>query len=677
MQEGKGKVRILKKITSVLLAGLLAAQTLLVGAVTTSSVDSYYVGTPKIDGETSRTVDYIYDGVTRTDFVLSGTSKYINHGGAQRFSTLEFDPSQDDLYFEVRGGNYIHSQVKTSTAMNNYNTANASEGKRAIAGTNGDLWLMVNNRIFTSGSKQNVTKGYIVPMGFAMYDGELVCTQNLQVDGSWSFGVSSEGKGLIGYLRSNVRATNQKTGTNIAIDGINRIPENNSLVMYTDHGYQTNHSMNDAYEVIIDCDYDYNVRAGAVITGKVTAITKPGGTKYNCTANRIVLTARGSEKIDLIDDFKIGDTISINVDFIDLNGRTEEWYTVDNIISGHFPHVMNGVATEWDSSQAVNYPQTCIAVKKDGNVLIITSYGRQGSYSEGIWIKEMPQLLVEMGVEWAFMMDGGGSADMVCENASGAYELTGRTSDNKAQTLGGERSVVNNIILAVGPSKTGTGTTDIKMNATTGSKIIRNTQNVSAAANGGILSAKATDYKNPSFYFDLYGGTSASTYKYMVVEGKPTENNGGTFTLGLYPSAGRTLDPVISTGKKITFDCNGTWQRKLVNLSSSAEWTGRMNYIRMDLFDDSGIGVMGEGIDISRVRFFSSLSEAQKYIDGTGDTSVRGDANGDNTLNLNDVTLVLQKIAGWNVTLNDLADYDSNGKVDLYDVTCILRKIAG
>ena len=667
----------MRKITSILLAGILAAQTLLVGAVTSSSVDSYYVGTPKIDGETSRTVDYVYDGVTRTDFVLSGTSKYINHGGAQRFTTLEFDPAQDDLYFEVRGGNYIHSQVKTSTAINNYNTANSSAGKRAIAGMNGDLWLMVNNRIFTSGSKQNVTKGYIVPMGFAMYDGELVCTQNLQVDGSWSFGVSSEGKGLIGYLKSNVRATNQTNGANIVIDGINRIPENNSLVMYTDHGYQTNHSMNDAYEVVIDCGYDYNVRAGAVITGKVTYITKPGGTKYNCVANRIVLTARGSEKIDLIDDFKIGDNVSINVDFIDQNGRTEEWYTVDNIISGHFPHVMNGVATTWDNSQAVNYPQTCIAVKKDGNVLIITSYGRQGSYSEGIWIKEMPQLLVEMGVEWAFMMDGGGSADMVCENASGAYELTGRESDAKSQTLGSERSVVNNIILAVGPSKSGAGTTDIKFTGSTDDVIVRDPYNVSATAPDGVLNLTATDFKNPSFKFDLFGGTNASTYKYMVIEGKPTETNGGTFTMGLYASGGRALDPIMSQGQKITFDCNGMWQRKMINLSTQSAWAGRMNYIRMDLFDDSGIGAVGEGIDISKVKFFSSENAANNYLNGIGETVMDGDVNGDKTINLYDVTRLLQYLAGWNLTVKDQADCNRDGNIDLFDATCILRKIAG
>lgn len=669
----------MKKISSILLSGLIAAQTLLAGAVTASSVDSYYTGIPTIDGETSRTVDYLYDGVTRSDFVLGTSSKYSNHGGEQKFSTLEFDPAQDDLYFEVTGGTYISSLVKTSTAITNYNSAHASEGKTAIAGTNGDLWLMTGTHIFTSGSNQNVTKAYQVPMGFAMYDGELVCTQTLGTPGSWSFGVADDGTALIGYLRPNIKAVNQTTGSTVTVDGINRIPKDGYLVMYTDKGYASNHSMNDAYEVVIDCDYDYTVKAGATITGKVTAITEPGGTKYDCTKNRIVLTARGTDKIALLSDYKVGDTVSVKVDLTDDYGNTDKWYTVTNCLSGHFPHVINGVPSVWNSTQNVNYPQTCVAIKEDGNVLILTSYGRQVStYSEGFWISEMPQLLVEMGVKWAFMLDGGGSADMICENASGAYELTGKPSDNKSFTLGTERSVINNIILAVGPSKSGAGTTDISPSANTDDVIVRNTQNVTANANTGALKAVATNFRNPFFCFDLFGGASADSYKYMVIEGMPTDNGGGTFTLGVYPSAGRTLDPKVSSAQRITFDCNGTWQRKLVDLSSLSEWTGRMNYIRMDLFDDSGIGIVGEGINISRVKLFSTAAAAQSYIDGTDSGgTVRGDADGNGILNINDVSLILKKIAGWTVTVKDQADYNLDGKLNLSDAARILRSIAG
>ncbi len=665
----------MKKLSGILLAGIIAAQSLLTGAISSSGVESYYTNTPTIDGEISRSTEYLYDGVTRTDYVLGTSSKYSNHGGNQVISTVEFDPRQDDLYLEVSGGgNYIHSRRTNTSTVSAYNSANAAAGKTALAATNGDLWLMVNNRIFTSGSNQNVTKGYIVPMGFSMYGGELVCTSDLSVGASWSFGVAADGTAMVGYLRPKIAATNQSSGNTITVDGINRIPENNCLVMYTDKGYQTNHSMNDAREVIIDCGYDYTVKPGATITGKVTAITEPGGTKYNCVSNRIILTARG-DKLDLLAGYKVGDSVSVKVDITDDRGNTEKWYTVSDIVSGHFPHVIDGVAAEWPSSQAVNYPTSIIGVKEDGNVVMFTNYGRQiSSYSEGLWISEMPQLLVEMGVRDAFMLDGGGSAAMVCETSSGGYALTGKPCDSG----NAERSVVNSIILAVGPSKSGVGTTDIAINNKTAGDIVRNKQNVKTGVSGNVLSATATDFKNPSFYLDLLGGTKADSYKYMVIEGMPTEKNGGSFTLGLYPSSGRTLDPVMSSGGKLTFDCDGTWQRKVVDLSSIGNWTGRMNYIRMDLFDDSGIGAVGEGIDISRVRFFSSAASANAFANGTssGET-VKGDADGNGSLNISDVTLILKKIAGWSVTVKDQADYNLDGKVNLADVSLILKKIAG
>lgn len=55
----------------------------------------------------------------------------------------------------------------------------------------------------------------------------------------------------------------------------------------------------------------------------------------------------------------------------------------------------------------------------------------------------------------------------------------------------------------------------------------------------------------------------------------------------------------------------------------------------------------------------------------------RGDADGNNKLNLIDVSRILKKIAGWDVEVSDIADYDGNGKLNLRDVSNILKYIAG
>ena len=57
---------------------------------------------------------------------------------------------------------------------------------------------------------------------------------------------------------------------------------------------------------------------------------------------------------------------------------------------------------------------------------------------------------------------------------------------------------------------------------------------------------------------------------------------------------------------------------------------------------------------------------------------IYGDVNRDGKVNLSDVSVVLQKIAGWSVNVNaDAADVNKTGDVNLTDVTKLLKKIAG
>ena len=54
-----------------------------------------------------------------------------------------------------------------------------------------------------------------------------------------------------------------------------------------------------------------------------------------------------------------------------------------------------------------------------------------------------------------------------------------------------------------------------------------------------------------------------------------------------------------------------------------------------------------------------------------------GDADGDGSITLTDVTLLLQQIAGWNVEIIGDADANADGNIDLSDVTLLLQHIAG
>ncbi len=679
----------MKRIASVFLAGLFTVQTLFIGSAKTEALDVSYK-LPAITGEESREVSNLYDGVTRTDVVLSNSSPYKK----QAFTVVEFDPSQDDLYFEVRGGDptYLTTKKRTSDTLARFNAEGT--GKRALVATNGGLWMSINYQIRPEGNEAsyvypeysaNVKKGYNIPWGYNMYGGEIVCSNNIEEEtpypGSFrQFGITADGEALFGQVVTITTVTNEDTGISVKSEGINRLPVEDALITYTDRGMASNYCLDDAYEVVIDCDYDYTVRPGCTIKGTVTAVSPPGSTRSSMKANRIILTARG-DRLDDLKNYKVGQAVSVNVEVEDkINpSNSQKWYTVDNCVNGHQFAIWDGVPQGIETT--TYYPATILGVKADGNAVMITSYGRQynskgGYYSYGLQIGQVDELCQELGIVTCFLMDGGGSATMWCEEPDGTYELTGRPCDTDSSgNYGVERKVLSSLILAVGPSRSGIDSTDTCLNSDNDDVIIRDAKNLKCNASKSMYTLTAADFVRPGFKYDLFNA-SADTYKYMVIEGSPTGRGGGTFTMGIYPTGGQTFDPVMSTGKKITFGKNGLWQRSLVDLSDMTEWSGRMNYIRMDLFADTGIGVVGEGINLTRVKFFKTLAEAEAFAAGRNDPMLYGDANGDRAVNLSDVSLILKKIADWNVDPSEDSDYDKNGRLNLTDAALIMRSIA-
>lgn len=666
----------MKKTLSALLAVILGLSS---SAIATSSVtaDAYYTDTPTLDGETSRTVTYLYDGVTRTDYVLDSSSKYRR----QAFSTVEFDPAQDDLYFDVTGGGtYANALTTTTNTVKTFNRTNA-DGKVALAAVNGDMWMMSGYHVRVEGKNHSyggysdsvVTKAITLPRGFTMYDGEIICTTNMELETPYegtfqSFGISSDGEALLGNIIVTTTVENTTRGTTASADGINRLPANNALVMYTDKGYASTYCLSDALEIVIDCSYDYTVKDGAIVTGKVTAVSEPGTARQSMKDNRIILTARGT-KTSLLSSYKVGDTVKIGVSIADEYGNTAKWRTVTNCVGGHMPIVIDGVSQGLGNS--TNYPTSILGIKENGNVVMLTSWGRRGStYSYGLFIYQLDELCEELGIKTAFLLDGGGSATMVAETDSG-YELTGRPCDSGDT----ERAVINSVILSVGPSKSGASDTCITFD-NGADTYMRDMSNTTYSCNGGVLTVTATTFKRPSFTLDLFG-SAAGEYKYMAIEAMPTEKDGSSFGVGVYPSAGKTMDIQPSAKLGLTFTADGTWQRQVIDLSSYTAWQGRMNFVRFNLFDHSGVGHTGEGLSVRQIRFFKTKAEADAFLSGTlADDIIPGDANGDGKVSVDDAVLTLKHLAGWSVTLSDGADADCNGTVDLRDAVMILRCIA-
>jgi len=595
---------------------------------------------------------------------------------------VEFNPKQDDLYFDVTcGGQYANSLYKITSTVDKFNEKNAGK-KTVLAAINGDMWLMTSTHSRVEGMGTSymgyddpvVTKGLTIPRGFSMYDGEIICSTNMEQETPYngtfqSFGITSDGEALLGNIECDVTILNRSTMNKVKADGINRLPADNALVLYTDKGYASNYALSDAYEVIIDCDYDYVLRAGtaASVNGTVTAITKTGEEKMPMQENRIILTARG-DRISRISSLKAGDKVSISTKITDTMGNTEKWCTVTNCVGGHMPIVIDGVSQGLSDSTC--YPCSVLGIKSDGTVVMLTSYGRQGKdgYSYGFRICDLDDICNDLGIKTAFLLDGGGSAEMVVQNDS-SYEITGRPSDGK------ERGVVNSVILSVGKSRSGAEAPEFVFDSEAKENILYSTCGVSAKLTGYSLRLLSTGELDPNIEFSCLG-TNTDNCKYLTVTAMA--NSVQTAKIGLFFAVGDSYTSTYNRYKQVEFDSTGEWQTLVIKMSDIDAWYGRIYKMKIVLFEN-GVPVANKGIAIHSIRMHDSLSSALTAAEQPkliGDL-VAGDVNSDGVFNAKDISLLMKYYAGMNTEFVDrfVSDYDADGFRINKDVSAMIKAL--
>jgi len=396
-----------------------------------------------IKGESGFVTKTLADGVYYTHYSLPEGSTY----GKQEIYTVEFDPKQSNLKFEiVQNGTYATSLTSTKSLVEKLNAANTT--KTILAAVNGDLWMTSSHsrRLGSTDSYKDctdvvTTKTLTVPRGFDVYNGEIITSAHMQTETPYegefySFGITEDGKACLGNPQVEIKI--KRNGADeIKADGLNRLPANNSLVMYTD-AIKTNYCLDEAYEIVIDCG-SYKVCHGAKITGTVKKIIPAGTATEDIAEGEIRLTARGT-KISTLGAFVVGDTVEITVSVTDKMGNNEVWQNMKNAVGGHIPLIIDGKSQ--NSTNKTVYPMTVLGIKADGTVVMLAADGRGAGGATGFKICDADELCSELGIVTAFLLDGGGSTELVL-NENGKAVIVNNPSD------GEERSVVNSVILSM------------------------------------------------------------------------------------------------------------------------------------------------------------------------------------------------------------------------------------
>ncbi len=110
-------------------------------------------------------------------------------------------------------------------------------------------------------------------------------------------------------------------------------------------------------------------------------------------------------------------------------------------ISGEYMLVTAGTAIP-NLDDSVTQPRTAIGYSRNGRYLyLVVIDGRQPFYSDGMTLRELANLMISLGAQYAMNLDGGGSSTMVIAGADGQPSVLNSPIDNYIP--GRERPVAN------------------------------------------------------------------------------------------------------------------------------------------------------------------------------------------------------------------------------------------
>lgn len=405
-----------------------------------------------LQGQIKNETVTVCDGVYKTFVQTPADSPY----GPNKINIIRFDPKNENLRIDVMPCKTYANELDVVT---NLCKKIEQQGEmKPVAAINGDLWMVsyAHARIQGKGTSYGgcsddvVKKSMTTPRGFNIYDGEIISTGHIEKEtpfegGFWSFGWMEDGQSLMGDPTAEITVFNKSNGATVTPDGLNRLPANDALIVYTDRLLSSNdYCLDDAYEVRIVTNGDYTVRHGEVIKGKVDALFTPETPENpeKIKENQIVLTARGTA-IQGVKSFSVGDEVEISVNVVDNAGiNTPAWQKAKNAVGGHICFAKQGVLTGEDPS--CNYPATIVGIDDEGTVMFITMDGRRED-SIGSNPKNLPYLAKDLSLYDAFLVDGGGSATLVTLQEDGTYKIINTPCDPGDEP----RPVINAVVLSL------------------------------------------------------------------------------------------------------------------------------------------------------------------------------------------------------------------------------------
>ena len=370
-------------------------------------------------------------GVSLTQYSLTSGSLYAASTPGL-LNVIEIDPTNTAVSIKVlNGGDYTWSKETMGSAAVKYNEA-TSKGT-VIAAMNGDPWIVYHTDYDGDGEAATgpAVKHVSVSRGLMIKEGEIWATAQISDENNLAkkdnaergsgaanqpiFAVKKDGTAIMGCPNIQIKVTNTTTNGSTYAAGINRLPAPNSTILYNQRCGTESFAFEDAYEIYVKCSKTA-FGIGKTVTGTVTHIFESGDTSERpaIDAQTVVISARGSAIKQQQGKYTVGDKVSIacsvNTDKIYLS-KAAEWADVVEATGGFYTLIEKGIHKGENSG--TNYPCPIVGIKQDGTIMLITTTTQADGSRAACAMKNMQELVEELGCYTAIMFDGGGSTQLV------------------------------------------------------------------------------------------------------------------------------------------------------------------------------------------------------------------------------------------------------------------------
>ncbi len=298
----------------------------------------------------------------------------------------------------------------------------AAPAAAVVAGVNGDFFLF------------SPVAG--VPFGLHIEDNELVLSPN-----AWpSFGVTAEGAPFIDYARWEGKAVLYAAdGTergSIRLTAINRVRGPYDTVLYTPRFGPATRTSAEGIEVVLS-GLSGPLVANQVYQCQAQEVRAAAGNAA-IAAGSLVLSVAGAGRA-LAQSIAVGDRIDLAITLAAPFERAR------HAISGNLLLVQDGrmALAAADAANSERHPRTAVGYN-DRYIFLVTVDGRQPGYADGMTYRELAELCLNLGVQAAINLDGGGSTTFAVRPAAEwTVSVRNRPSDGAERAVGNSLQVVS------------------------------------------------------------------------------------------------------------------------------------------------------------------------------------------------------------------------------------------